>query len=144
MEIVRALPLEKQQEILEHAEKLRLQSKSSAPRWSGKGLWANLHITLPPEEIEEDQREITHSIIWYLAKNPAFARRILIRTLDDPSGPDALAALDRGVAEALASVPRSKVQDLPGRVVGATAVALQVPVVSRDGKIRASVVNTIS
>lgn len=77
------------------------------------------------------------------AKLPEAARQILIRALDDPSGPYVLAALDRRVAEALASVPRSEVPDLPDRIVAATAVALQVPLVSRDRKIRASVVNTI-
>ncbi len=58
LEVVRALPPEKQQEILEHAEKLRRPSKSLTPRWSGKGLWAGLHITLTAEEIEENQREM--------------------------------------------------------------------------------------
>jgi len=125
----------------------------------------------------------THSIIWYLAKNPALsktaeaaldqasaeghpiyvpsiclveltylvekarlpaaARQILIAALDDPNGPYSLAALDRRVADALESVPRSEVPDLPDRIMAATAVALQVSLVSRDRKIRASVVNTI-
>jgi len=77
------------------------------------------------------------------ARLPAAAREILIRALDDPSGPYALAALDRRVADALEFVPRSEVPDLPDRVVAATAVALQVPLVSRDRKIRASTVTTI-
>jgi hypothetical protein len=41
------------------------------------------------------------------ARLPAAARQILIRALDDPNGPYALAALDRRVSEALESVPRS-------------------------------------
>lgn len=77
------------------------------------------------------------------AKLPEVARRILVRALDDPSGPYAPAALDRRVAEALASVPRGEVPDLPDRIVAATALALQAPLVSRDRKIRASSVNTI-
>jgi|ERR1700733_415015 len=76
-------------------------------------------------------------------KLPEAARQILIRALDDPNGPYALAALDRRVADALESVPRSEVPDLPDRIVAATAFALQVPLVSRDRKIRASVVDTI-
>jgi PIN domain nuclease of toxin-antitoxin system len=77
------------------------------------------------------------------AKLPGAARQTLLRALDDPDGPYACAPLDRPVAEALESVPRSEVPDLPDRIVAATALALQVPLVSRDRKIRASVVNTI-
>jgi len=58
LEAVRTLSPEEQQEILEHAEKLRRKSKPSTPRWSGKGLWADLNITLTAEEIEENQREM--------------------------------------------------------------------------------------
>jgi hypothetical protein len=58
LEAVRTLPPEKQREILKYAEKLRHQSKPSIPRWSGKGLWADLNITLTAEEIEENQREM--------------------------------------------------------------------------------------
>jgi hypothetical protein len=58
LEAVRTLPPEKQQEILAHAEKLRNESKPVKPRWSGKGLWADLKIALTAEEIEENQREM--------------------------------------------------------------------------------------
>jgi len=58
LEAVRTLSPEEQQEILEHAEKLRRKSKPSTRRWSGKGLWADLNITLTAEEIEENQREM--------------------------------------------------------------------------------------
>jgi PIN domain nuclease of toxin-antitoxin system len=52
-------------------------------------------------------------------------------------------ALGRRVAGALESTPRIEAPDLPDRIVAATAVALQVPFVSRDRKIRTSAVNTI-
>jgi hypothetical protein len=58
LEAVRALPAEKQQELLAHAEKLRGESKQLRPRWNGKGLWAHLNIDLTAEEIEENQREM--------------------------------------------------------------------------------------
>ena len=61
LEAVRMLSPEEQREILEHAEKLRRQSKPSIPRWSGKGLWADLNIKLTAEEIEENQREMWKS-----------------------------------------------------------------------------------
>jgi PIN domain nuclease of toxin-antitoxin system len=74
---------------------------------------------------------------------PSAAREILVRALDDSNGPYALAPLDGHVAEVLETVSRSEVPDLPDRIVAATAVALQVPLISRDRKIRASSVNTI-
>ncbi len=40
-------------------------------------------------------------------------------------------------------VPRADVPDMPDRIVAAMAVYIGVPVISRDGKIRASNVQTI-
>ena len=58
LDAVRALPAEKQQELLIHAERLRNEAKRSQPRRSGKGLWADLNITLTAQEIEENQRDM--------------------------------------------------------------------------------------
>jgi PIN domain nuclease of toxin-antitoxin system len=74
---------------------------------------------------------------------PVVARDRLIEALDEPDSPCLLAPLDRSVADALERVSRSDVPDLPDRIVSATAVALGVPVVSRDGRIRASQIQTI-
>jgi PIN domain nuclease of toxin-antitoxin system len=74
---------------------------------------------------------------------PAAARNRLIQALDDPASPCLLAPLDRLVADALESVSRSEVPDLPDRIVTAIAVALRVPLISRDGKIRSSQIQTI-
>ena len=41
------------------------------------------------------------------------------------------------------AIVRQEVPDLPDRVIAATALQLSVPVVSRDGRIRASSVQTI-
>jgi PIN domain nuclease of toxin-antitoxin system len=54
-----------------------------------------------------------------------------------------LAPLDRFVADALESVSRSETPDLPDHIVTATAAALHLPLISRDGKIRASQIQTI-
>lgn len=53
------------------------------------------------------------------------------------------AVVDQGVADALRSIPRDQVPDMPDRIIAATALKLAVPLVSRDGKIRASAVATI-
>lgn len=74
---------------------------------------------------------------------PAIARDRLIRALDDPATACRIAPLDRAVADALGLIDRNQVPDLPDRVVTATALALQVPLISRDGKIQASIVQTI-
>jgi PIN domain nuclease of toxin-antitoxin system len=77
------------------------------------------------------------------ARLPAVARVRLIQALDDPATPCLLAPLDRLVADALGSVSRDEVPDLPDRIVTATAAALHLPLISRDAKIRASQIQTI-
>jgi PIN domain nuclease of toxin-antitoxin system len=48
-----------------------------------------------------------------------------------------------GVVEALATIPRDSIPDLPDRIIAATAVHLVLPLISRDSKIAASKVNAI-
>ena len=55
---VRALPAEKQQEILSHATRLRDQTTDKRPLRSVKGLWADLGISLSADEIEANQHEM--------------------------------------------------------------------------------------
>lgn len=47
------------------------------------------------------------------------------------------------VVEAMRRVSREAIPDMPDRIIAATAVHLGVPVISRDGLIRASSVKTI-
>jgi len=58
LEAVRALPAEKQQEILHHATRLRRQTTDKRPLRSVKGLWADLGISLSAEELKENQNEM--------------------------------------------------------------------------------------
>jgi PIN domain nuclease of toxin-antitoxin system len=51
--------------------------------------------------------------------------------------------VDRSVIAAMARIPRDDVPDLPHRLIAATALMLGVPVVSRDRKIRSSLVPTV-
>jgi predicted nucleic acid-binding protein len=44
--------------------------------------------------------------------------------------------LDDAVARAVGRVPRETVPDMPDRIIAATAIHLDLPLVSRDGRIR--------
>ena len=59
LDAVRALPPDKQEEVLNHAQHLReLIMQAGRPRRMGRGLWANLNIDLSAEEIDEARREM--------------------------------------------------------------------------------------
>ena len=58
LEVVRGLPAEKQQEVLNHAERLRQESTRKFPFKSVRGLWADLNISLSADEIDDNQREM--------------------------------------------------------------------------------------
>lgn len=51
--------------------------------------------------------------------------------------------LTADIVETMRRVPRADVPDLPDRIVAATALHFGVPVISRDGRIRASGIATV-
>ena len=59
LDAVRALPANKQQELLDHAQQLRDEATTQPrePRQSGRGLWADLNIDLSAEAIDEARQE---------------------------------------------------------------------------------------
>jgi PIN domain nuclease of toxin-antitoxin system len=65
------------------------------------------------------------------------------QVLRDPASGFRLVPLDLRVAEATRRIPREIVPDLPDRVIAATALALEFPLVTRDGKIRSANIQTI-
>jgi len=74
---------------------------------------------------------------------PAAALEILRRSLTDPSFGLSVLSLDLVVADALAKIPRQDVPDLPDRVIAATALSLNLPLVTRDRKIHEATLRTI-
>lgn len=59
LDAVRALPADKQREVLDHVKHLRDEATPPRkPRKSGRGLWADLNIDLSGEEIDEARREM--------------------------------------------------------------------------------------
>ena len=69
---------------------------------------------------------------------PASTHTRLLAVIDDPNGPYELAPLNRDVADAVHTIDRQLVPDIPDRVIAATALARKLPLVSRDSKIRSS------
>jgi PIN domain nuclease of toxin-antitoxin system len=82
----------------------------------------------------------------YLAEKgriPSTAVQDLIQGLFDPEYPLYELPVDAAVAQQMASISRDEVPDMPDRIVAATGLRYGVPVISRDGKIRASRIETI-
>jgi PIN domain nuclease of toxin-antitoxin system len=82
----------------------------------------------------------------YLAEKgriPGTALERLLRALEEPNPRFVLAPLDWIVAIAVRGVARADVPDLPDRVIAATAAALRLPLVTKDGRIRATNLETL-
>lgn len=89
---------------------------------------------------------ITLAEIVYLSEKGRIHAEALGRVLaalDEPGAVLRDLPLDRAVVGAMPSVNRSEIPDLPDRIIAATARLYDIPVVSRDGRIRLSVVDTI-
>lgn len=84
-------------------------------------------------------------IVYLVEKGrvPVSARQVLLEALDDPSKPARFVEMSRAVVDTLEKASRAEVPDMPDRINAATALALDLPLVSRDGKIRSSQVQTI-
>ena len=74
---------------------------------------------------------------------PGTALERLLRALEEPNPRFVLAPLDWIVAIAVRGVARADVPDLPDRVIAATAAALRLPLVTKDGRIRATNLETL-
>ena len=89
---------------------------------------------------------ITMVEIQYLVEKGRLSaddQRIVVAAVDDVQNPARLVPVDRIVVDTLGQVNRDEVPDMPDRIIAATALALGVPLLSRDRKIRASSVETI-
>lgn len=77
-------------------------------------------------------------------------KRISVTALDDvliaitdPKNVLKLVTLDDQIVINMRSIPRQDIPDLPDRIIAATAQLYGIPVLSRDGRIRASTIKTI-
>ena len=77
-------------------------------------------------------------------KIPEIALEQFLQALTDPNVGLVVAPMDLLVAESLANIPRSTVPEMGDRIIAATALCLNLPLVTKDYKIRAlSVIQTI-
>jgi PIN domain nuclease of toxin-antitoxin system len=68
---------------------------------------------------------------------------IMARELASPEGVFVQMPVELSIARALSRVDVSQIPDMPDRIIAATAVYLNVPLISRDAKIQLSAINTI-
>ena len=109
----------------------------TARRFIDAAAMAGNDIALSPISLVE--------IVYLAEKNrvPASAYEELKKALADPEYVIEEAPFNAEIVEAMRQVPRSDVPDMPDRIVAATGVYFGVPVISRDGRIRASNVRTV-
>jgi PIN domain nuclease of toxin-antitoxin system len=74
---------------------------------------------------------------------PASALDDLRQALGNPNHVLQEAPFTGEVVKAMSQVLRTDIPDMPDRIVAATAVYFGVPVISRDGRIRASSIQTV-
>jgi len=67
----------------------------------------------------------------------------LAGALADPDHVFMEASFTATIVQSMKQVPRADVPDMPDRMIAATALYLNVPIISRDGRIRASPLMTI-
>ncbi len=67
----------------------------------------------------------------------------LVMSVHDPDIAVSLLPIDLDISLAVERIPRDVVPDLPDRIIAATALAHNLPLVTRDRKIRASRIATI-
>ena len=89
---------------------------------------------------------ITLAEIVYLSERGRIDAATLDRLLRAVDGENAVLAevpFDRNIAQSLMRVERSQIPDLPDRIIAATALFLELPLISRDRRIQLSDVDTI-
>jgi PIN domain nuclease of toxin-antitoxin system len=84
-------------------------------------------------------------VVYLVEKNrlPPAAYDELVQALGDPEHVFAEAVFTAAVVQSMRLVSRAEVPDMPDRMIAATAVYFDVPVVSRDRRILASNLATI-
>jgi PIN domain nuclease of toxin-antitoxin system len=109
----------------------------TARRFMDDAAVAGHDIVLSPISLAE--------IVYLVEKGrlPAPAYDELRKALSDPEFVLEDAPFTGEIVETMRQVPREDIPDMPDRIVAATALYFSVPVISRDGRIRASNMQTV-
>jgi PIN domain nuclease of toxin-antitoxin system len=83
--------------------------------------------------------------VYLMERNrvPADTLRRLVEELVIPNGVFVEVPIDHQVATIMQQVSPNEIPDMPDRIIAATALHHGVPVISRDGRIQASSIQTI-
>ena len=84
-------------------------------------------------------------VVYLIEKGrlPPSAYEELVQALADPEHVFTEAVLTAAIVQAMRQVPRAEVPDMPDRMVAATAVYFNVPVISRDRRILSARLKTV-
>jgi PIN domain nuclease of toxin-antitoxin system len=85
--------------------------------------------------------EVTYLIEKSRIRKEALER--LVQACTDSATGWILVPLDMDVVQSISKVARDLVPDMPDRIIAATALHLNLPLVTRDSKLRASGIRTI-
>ena len=118
-------------------------------------LFNNLKLSAVAKETVESAFRQGHQIgvssislveLVYLVEKgriPETAFDLLVHNLENPAYPFQEIAVDGAIAAQVQQVSRDEIPDMPDRIVAATGLYHRVPIISRDGKIRAANLRTI-
>jgi PIN domain nuclease of toxin-antitoxin system len=84
--------------------------------------------------------------IVYLVEKWRLPQTVLDRLREELAAPEAeisVVPVDQGIAIAVQAVSRATVNDMPDRIIAATALRLNLPLVTRDRKIQAAQIQCI-
>ncbi len=79
--------------------------------------------------------EVAYLVEKYRLPEAAFEQ--LVEALSDPGTGLAVVPVDLAIAQTLSGIPRETVPDMPDRIIAATALHLNLPLVTRDLQIQA-------
>lgn len=77
------------------------------------------------------------------SKLPPTSYQDVLTVVDDAASELKLLPVDLIVARTVSMIPRNTVPDLPDRIIAATALAHQLPLITSDRKIQAAPITTI-